>query len=155
MPLSEKTLRLESLPLDRLTNYLDYQRRVSGENIELFGAKIPAEVVALWGLPLIIIVQLYFLIYLRQLRSIDVHALRSAHAPWMGFFSDPFAQVLFFSSISVLPAFTAGYLYYNEVANAGLGASVTNDPLVPLFAGVAILVSLLVVIQMWQLRTPK
>ena len=61
MPLSEKTLRLESLPLDRLTNYLDYQRRVSGENIELFGAKIPAEVVALWGLPLIIIVQLYFL----------------------------------------------------------------------------------------------
>jgi hypothetical protein len=91
------------LPLEDIKDFLHEEASKGQEVFEAFGMKFPAGKVTLWGELLLLSVQLYFLLYLRQLSG----QLRADDpgwdVPWVGMNTSRLGQTILFASLIVLP----------------------------------------------------
>lgn len=88
----------------------------TSDSFEAFGLKIPAQATTLWGLALILGVQLYMLTHLIELtRKIDI-ADPGWEVAWIGIYQHRLARIIFFASAIVLPPLTVLLIAHKGVA---------------------------------------
>jgi hypothetical protein len=91
------------LPLEDIKDFLHDDAAKGQEVFEAFGMKFPAGKVTVWGFILILGVQLYFFVYLRQLSG----KLRADDAgwdvPWVGMDTSALSRAMLVSTLVFLP----------------------------------------------------
>jgi hypothetical protein len=101
--LRSATNNYTDLPLIDIKEFLHDEASKGQEVFEAFGMKFPAGRVALWGTILLTSVQLYFVVYLRQLSG----KLRADDpgwdVPWVGMDTSGLGQIILFVSLIALP----------------------------------------------------
>jgi hypothetical protein len=105
--LDEASREYRSLPLDRVSKLLSDENTKGSEVFEAFGMKFPAGQITLWGDILLLSVQLYFLVYLRQLSGNLKPDDAGWDVPWIGMNSSGTSKAMSFMSFAVLPVANA------------------------------------------------
>ena len=103
------TKALDNVSLADVSAFLAAQLAQSKKDVELLGVKIPTELISRWGLVLIVCVQFYYWLNLRQLASQLEGSPQPVSEPWIGIYPDAWARIAFRSSSAILP-FLAIYL---------------------------------------------
>lgn len=90
--------------VDKLDGILkDLQNRTGGESFQVFGVKIPASATTRWGVMVVLSVQLYFWMHLRELRR----RLRPQDEGWnvafIGMYPSLPARIVYYATSCVLP----------------------------------------------------
>jgi hypothetical protein len=102
------------LDMDSLGPFLDRDLERGTSPVEIVGIKIQAASLSLWGLLVLIGIQLYFVVHLSSCLS----QLKNDQAPpiaWIGFYPGWPAQSLLIIGIMVLPAVVAGFTVYGAL----------------------------------------
>lgn len=107
--LQQATKDSKSLELGEIEKILDPQA-ARGEVLEILTLKIPIDQVAIWGTVVILGVQVYFVLFLRQLSGKLSHDDAAWDVPWIGMDQTKFAQYVLFLTIVVLPCGAIGAL---------------------------------------------
>jgi len=90
-----------------------------GDSFEAFGLKFPASQITVWGMLVILFVQLYFAVYLIQLSQKELTLENpGAEVPWVGINMSFAGRALYFATALALPVVTVVLL----VARAGVRA---------------------------------
>jgi hypothetical protein len=92
---------------------LETQAADSQEKISLFGATIPASAAAVWGSPVLIIVQAYFLLTLGALRRLLASG-EVTRVPWIGLYGDGLSKTLTVLSAFCFPTFVVVLLAWQS-----------------------------------------
>ena len=100
--LDSVTSGFQDLTFQRLEAFVAKQEDQSKESFEQFGIKFPVEYTAAWGIPVILVLQIYFWLHLRELRERKVNGVDSGVA-WVGVYDYLGAKILVISSALVLP----------------------------------------------------
>lgn len=103
--LTEVTMNLASITTDDLESYLEEQREASGAPISLLGLQISRELIEIWGVLLMLCVQLYFCMHYRTLLD-RLPQDRDVFFPWIGLYRHPVAMTVFQVSIALPAAVT-------------------------------------------------
>ena len=128
---------LESLTIEEFRDYLERLRQERGEEVELYGAKIPQRGLSIWGVVVLVILQLYFLSHLLQLGPATSHVISAAGGyPWIGVYPDRLSRAITAISLLLVPV-TAVFLLIR-------GWDSLETLLVKLFLSAAVLVSVVV-----------
>src|SRR6202023_2887975 len=98
------------LPLEDTKEFLHDEASNGQEIFEAFGMKFPAGRVTLWGELLLLSVQLYFFIYLRQLSGKLNADDPGWDVPWVGMDTSALGQAILFVSLVALPIGAMGLL---------------------------------------------
>ena len=111
--LYEETTELRDLKITDLEKFIYAQKKKAGGNIELFGAKFPAGSINLFGTIVILCVQFYFWINLKNLVQIkkqnSEYSKKGFEFPWIAIYTDYFSRT--FTIITyLLPIFVTFYL---------------------------------------------
>jgi hypothetical protein len=102
---------LENADIGSAERILDAEAKRTGDAFEAAGLKIPAEVAVRCGVLLVLGVQLYFLIHLREFGNrLDRNA--GFEVAWIGVYSSKLARVMILISLLLLPACTVVLLSY-------------------------------------------
>jgi len=131
--LSALTLDTSEYSFDKLRAILKNQSDRSRDDIELFGLTIPAVVISTWGGPIVILVQLYFLLHFRAFRQQLALDRETPLAPWIGIYPDVISKATTVISAFALPPLSLGILVSQDIGSnpvfvfmvgisAGLGA---------------------------------
>jgi hypothetical protein len=94
--LDQMTAGFQDLDFQHLQKILHLQENTSKEGLEVFGVKIPTESTTRWGIILIIAIQLYLWLHLREYRHRGIMAPPVA---WIGSYSQLSAPEFFSSSL--------------------------------------------------------
>jgi hypothetical protein len=95
----------ENADIGTAERILDAEAKRTGEAFEAAGLKIPAEVAVRCGVLLVLGIQLYLLIHLREFGNrLDREA--GYEVAWMGVYSSRLARVMLLISLLLLPACT-------------------------------------------------
>lgn len=134
----ELTKNLSGLSLGDLQLFVAAERKRSGEKIELIGAKLPQETVAIWGLAILLVITGYFWAIFRdfskRVRPGDI----AWKVPWIGTSAEIVCRVGF--AITLLaPTVTAAYLAWSAIKSEEV-------MLIQLIYGLAVLAVLAVTI---------
>ncbi|MCG8359614.1 MAG: hypothetical protein MI920_28955, partial [Kiloniellales bacterium] len=116
--LSALTLDVADLGLEKVMAYLRNQAKQAQKDVTLFGLSVPAVVVAKWGGPILVIVQVYFLLHLRRLRDRLRGAGSAATAPWIGVYPDRLSKAATAVTAFVLPPVLLGLIIGRDLAAA-------------------------------------
>jgi len=132
------TKNLSGLSLGDLQLFVAAERKRSGEKIELIGAKLPQETVAIWGLAILLVITGYFWAIFRdfskRVRPGDI----AWKVPWIGTSAEIVCRVGF--AITLLaPTVTAAYLAWSAIKSEEV-------MLIQLIYGLAVLAVLAVTI---------
>jgi hypothetical protein len=95
------------LPLETIKDFLHEEAAKGPEVFEAFGMKFPAREVTFWGDILLVSVQLYFLVYLRQLFGKLKPDDPGWDVPWIGMDSSRLSNTIVFVSVTILPCLAA------------------------------------------------
>lgn len=95
-----------------LRNHLVQQVEKGGEVFEAFGLKIPVQGLAVWGLVVLLGVQFYFYLHLRELHAKIEPDDSGWDAAWVGMYKSNDARMAFFASVALLPLVASGFLAY-------------------------------------------
>ncbi len=80
------------------------------EVFEVFGMKLPSALINSWGPVIVLAVQLYFFVYLRQLSG-NLHPDDAGwDVPWIGMDQSSLARIMFFATLVLLPAIALTFL---------------------------------------------
>lgn len=112
--LSKVTADYDDLTFDRLFDVLSAEVARSGERVELFGTKLPGGYIAVWGLPVLCMMQLYMVLHLQALRVSVRRRSNSNFIAWIGIYPSITAQVTMAVSLFLLPVLTAGVLRHSQ-----------------------------------------
>jgi hypothetical protein len=93
--------------LATLSSDVHSQANKGDEALDAFGVKIPSEQVTRWGLIVLVGVQLYFLMYLKQLSKKLTPNDPAWDVPWMAMDQSRLAKTLLFVSVLCLPIYAA------------------------------------------------
>jgi hypothetical protein len=108
--LADAARGFESLDLERIRQIMADDAAKGNQVFEAFGIKFPAEQITTWGVVLVLSVQLYLLVYLRQL----VGKLRIGDpgwdVPWLGMDESRLGKSLFFATLTILPLISTSLL---------------------------------------------
>jgi hypothetical protein len=91
------------LPLETIKDFLHDEAAKGPEVFEAFGMKFPAGQITFWGAILLLSVQLYFLVYLRQLFGKLKPEDPGWDVPWIGMDSSALSKMILYISLAVLP----------------------------------------------------
>lgn len=94
------TLDRTSLTLGDLISDLIIQAEKSQDSVQLFGAKVARSAITSWGIAIICLVQLYFLLHIRTLRALNIFI---GNIPWIMGYRDKLSQSVSIISIVLLP----------------------------------------------------
>jgi hypothetical protein len=107
-----------NLPMEDIKGFLHDEAAKGPEVFEIFGMKLPAARVTLWGVLLVLSVQLYFFAYVRQLSE----KLRANDpgwdVPWIGTDTSRLGKTLLFCSLLVLPSSAVAALGFRALHGA-------------------------------------
>jgi hypothetical protein len=125
--LDEATRGYGTLTLDRVNKLLTEENTKSSEVFEAFGMKFPAGQITLWGDILLLSVQLYFLVYLRQLSGKLKPEDAGWDVPWIGMNSSVTAKAISYLSFVILPVVTAICVGWQGAVRASIGYLYRTD----------------------------
>jgi len=112
--LDKLTIGFQDLPLDKLKVILNKDSKNLVDSINIFGVKIPYSIVNRFGIIAIIVVQLYFGIYLNQLK------LESpSEIPWMLLHKSSLSRIVFYLTAIFYPAIVVLNLSVINMINTG------------------------------------
>jgi hypothetical protein len=101
--LDQVTRSYQNLSLDSFDPILESEQRRSGESFEALGVKFPADETTRWGIVVVIAVQLYIWIILRQRSATLAPGDAAFEVAWLGLFPSLIARVICLISIALLP----------------------------------------------------
>ena len=96
---------LGALQPEQVAKVLRNLRERTGKEVEVSGLKLPLEVITRWGLLVILAIQLYFWIDLRNFLAKAVTP-EMLDVPWIGLYPDRLSHSVFWASAVVLPVLT-------------------------------------------------
>lgn len=108
------------LELETLRGFIHDEASKGPEVFEAFGMKFPSAEVTLWGIILLLSIQLYLLLYLRQLSGKLDPADAAWQVPWIGMNPSGMARCTFFVTVVPLPVLAVMFLIVRR-ALASLG----------------------------------
>jgi hypothetical protein len=115
--LAKATQNLEAASLGEMQTYLAQQLEKGGDVFEAFGLKVPVEKLTIWGVVIVLAVQLYLCLHLIELHStIKSSDQGGCDVPWIGMYTSTASRIVFFVSIFVLPLVAVGLLVFHAVA---------------------------------------
>ncbi len=100
---------LGALQPEQIAKVLRNLRERTGKEVEVSGLKLPLEVITRWGLIVILAIQLYFWIDLRNFLAKAVTP-GMLDVPWIGLYPDRLSHSVFWASAIVLPVLTVCFL---------------------------------------------
>jgi hypothetical protein len=109
------------LPLEDIKNFLHDEASKGPEVFEAFGMKFPAGQITFWGVVLLLSVQLYFLVYLRQLLGKLKPDDPGWDVPWIGMDSSPLSNAILYVSLVILPCIAAILLSWQATVRLSSG----------------------------------
>lgn len=113
--LAEETRELEPEDLEQIEKVLAERLANRSNEFEAFGMKFPITQVTIWGTVILLGVQLYFFLYLKQLSG----KLRSDDpgwdVPWIAMNQSLLAQSILFFSVVVLPTCAASLVVFRSI----------------------------------------
>lgn len=101
--LDQASREFQGLDLEDVKSFISEEAAKGTEVFEAFGMKIPAGQLTLGGIVLVLSIQLYFLIYLRQLLGKLEVGDAGWDVPWMGMDQSLLARLVFFATVVLLP----------------------------------------------------
>jgi hypothetical protein len=108
--LNKITRNFQTLEIDKFDPILEAEQNRNGESFEAFGVKFPAEATTRWGVLIILAVQLYFWIHLRELSQ----KLQPGDAGWevafIGMYTSLPSRIVYFISSCILPVLAVSAL---------------------------------------------
>lgn len=104
--LYQATAGVQSLEFDRILDYLDTNNTNSSEVFEIFGLKMPAGQVTGWGTGVILCIQLYLFVYLRDLKRPLEPRDDAWNVGWFGAKEALIPRAIFFVTVWILPTLT-------------------------------------------------
>ena len=152
----------DALDLDEIDKIVSDEASKGSEVFEAFGMKFPAPQITIWGIFILVGVQIYFVLYLRQLRSKLGPKDAAWDVPWVGMDTSWFGQALFFISVVVFPLSALAALYGRAMSQEprsmiSMGTFFENlhsNPLSQAKFAIAFLATLILGILSWRYR-PK
>jgi hypothetical protein len=111
----------KTLKLERLDKLLSDEASKGPEAFEAFGMKFPAGEITFWGVILLLSVQLYLLVYLRQLFGKLKSDDPGWDVPWIGMDSSQVSQTIVYVSVVILPCLSAILLGWKATVRLSSG----------------------------------
>jgi len=132
---------LEALELDDVEKFISTEAVKGAEVFEAFGMKFPAGQITAWGIAIVLAIQLYFFIYLKQLFGKLDRTDAGWDVPWIGMDTSLLAQIIFGFTVIGVPVFAVLVLVGAELfrvhgpfaskPSLALGMLVASLPLYP------------------------
>jgi hypothetical protein len=117
----------QELSLDNAKPILEGELKRAGERVQFLGLTFPERLVSTWGIAIILIIQLYFWIHLRELRFRVVPDDPAVKEAWIGFYTGYIARLGSVLTASILPLGAVLYLAWNQgFSRALVGLSVVE-----------------------------
>jgi hypothetical protein len=138
---------LETLRLEDLRAYLGSEAEAKDIDVEISGAKLPVEVLWMWGLPILIIIQLYFWLHLRVFRNRHQWHAASETFPWIALYSDLFARIVTLCSVALAPIAAIAI----AVSTWGPGFKVVEGVRITGAISASLLLTILTAANLWRL----
>jgi hypothetical protein len=113
--LAEISNGFENLTLEELRSHLVDVLNKGPAEFEAFGLRLPGDKVTGWGVAILLCIQFYLLIYLKQLARNLRKTDPGWDAPWIGMIPSFSGLMVFFASIVVLPVVAASLLCVREL----------------------------------------
>lgn len=110
---------LATLELDDIEKFIAGEAAKGTEVFEAFGMKFPAGQITLWGIIVLLGVQLYFFVYLKQLSGKLGPTDAGWDVPWIGMTTAPLAQVIYFITVLFLPLMATVLLGRHTISHFG------------------------------------
>jgi hypothetical protein len=107
---------LETLELDDMERFVSNEAAKGTEVFEAFGMKFPAGQITLWGMVILLGVQLYFFVYLKQLSGKLEPTAAGWDVPWVGMNPSVLARLMFILTVLVLPCLAMSLLANHAVS---------------------------------------
>jgi len=108
--LAKATRSTEQEDLDRLSSRIYAEATKGEEAFEAFGIRFPSEQVTIWGVLVLISVQLYFVMYLRRLSNKLMPDDPGREMPWVAMDAWWLARLMLFVSVVLLPLCAASFI---------------------------------------------
>lgn len=137
--LDRLTENLQDLPDDKLQAILESESRRSSEQVEILGAKLPTEALAIWGPIILVTMQCYFLLHLFKLKTLAYTSGKASCVPWIGIYPTSAARIATLLFASALPVTVVIVLAIRHRPRSWLSVAIFGD-------GLAIFASLLLAI---------
>jgi len=112
--LNSLTENLQSLKLSEVGKLLERDKKRAAESFEIFGAKIPSEIIGIWGVIILLCIQLYFTLHMRDFLEKVNKSKETVNYPWIALYSGFLPKVITVISVSLLPLFVIGIVRYYE-----------------------------------------
>jgi len=106
--LNEITKNYQQLSLNAFGPILESEQQRAGESFEALGIKFPADQVTRWGLLILLAVQSYLCVMLRERSQGLPSSDAECGVPWVGLYGSLPAQAVCFLTVVILPAATCG-----------------------------------------------
>lgn len=119
--LSNATRDRADLSLEEVKTFVHDEAAKGTEVFEAFGMKLPAGQITLWGIVLLMSVQLYFFVYLRQLFGKLRPDAPGWDVPWIAMDSSNLSKAIFFFTVAVLPCAASVLLVWQPAARLSAG----------------------------------
>jgi hypothetical protein len=113
--LHQAALGIESWDFKKIRDQLAEETGKGGDTFEALGMKFPVEQLTICGALLVLSIQLYFLIYLRQLSGKLQANDPGWDVPWMGMDQSRLARAVLFMTVVILPIGALALLGDNAV----------------------------------------
>jgi hypothetical protein len=107
--------------LEEIKTFVHEEAAKGIEVFEAFGMKFPAGQITFWGILLLMSVQLYFFVYLRQLFGKLKSDAAGWDVPWIGMDSSSLSKMIFFFTVVVLPCAASVLLVWQAAARLSVG----------------------------------
>jgi len=117
---------MSDLPLQDIKEFIHDEAAKGPEIFEVFGMKFPAGQVTLWGIILLLSIELYFFTYLRQLAGKLSSDDPGWDVPWIGMDGSTLAQAILFVTLVPLPVAALTLLAVRRAASLFVVSSDKN-----------------------------
>jgi hypothetical protein len=111
--LSSTIGKAQDVEFDDLELILRNLSAVDSDNFKAFGFEIPADMIAMIGLPLLASIQLYFLLHLRVFNR-EFTSVEEPF-PWIGLYQQRLPHLVFMVTVTVVPSFVQIALFYEAM----------------------------------------
>jgi hypothetical protein len=122
--LSEQTKNIAQLPVRNISDEMRKRLVLEGERFEVFGAKIPAELITILGPVLLLLCEMYLILHLREFRrTIESGPLAEVPSGYVGFYPGRLNYLVTASSVSVPVVVAYGALWRRLLSSPSVGTS--------------------------------
>jgi hypothetical protein len=106
------TKNYRELPIKQVGEVLKSEIARSGDTVEAFGIKVPAQALRQWGTMILIGIQLYLSRHFLHLRRAHAPGIRSVKSAWIGLYEDWISKIGTMLTATVFPVFACAMLFF-------------------------------------------